>query len=688
MTDALTRPLEWAPPKRAISKVPYLPGLDGMRAIAVVAVMIYHANTEWLPGGFLGVEVFFVISGYLITLLLIGEHERTGAVSLGHFWLRRAKRLLPALYVLLILVTVYTTFFREDALGQLRGDVIAALAYVSNWYQIWAGQGYTASGDFAPLRHLWSLAVEEQFYLAWPLIMVGLMRLGRRRLPELARWVFLVAVAISVATALLYHEGPIESCEVTPEAYWQIAGRCISKVDALYLNTFSRASGILLGAALAMIWRPLALRRGPIREKGPLLDLIAICGLLGLAAMTWTIHLVTPEGADALLFRGGMFMTGIATLAMIAAVTHPSALTGKVLGTAVLLWIGTRSYGLYLYHWPVYQGIRRVAGTPLTFWQFVLAIAITLPITEVSYRLIETPIRTGRVTAWWRRLKAQRDPVPRRVIAGGAASIAAVSMFAFANLATAELKPNEIAQSLDEGAQAVTDLGQTAMPTSTGPSTATDVSPPADTTATAGTDASASPATPLPRSSPVTSSATSPTGVDPAASTTVAAVPPASTAAAPPPRKVAIGDSVMLGAAEELAAAGFEVDAQESRQMSSYVPVLEGLRDSGQLSTIGVAVVHLGTNGSFSADTAARFFGALSSVPRVIVLTIRADRSWTVPNNDRLYDLPTQYPNVQVLDWGAQSANCPGDCFYDDGIHLKPAGQNYYTALAQQAATS
>ena len=129
-----------------MSAVPYLPGLDGMRALAVVAVMVYHANSAWLPGGFLGVEVFFVISGYLITLLLIGEHERTGTVSLRDFYVRRARRLLPALFTLLIGITVYTALLRRDALGQLRGDVIAALAYVSNWYQIWVGQGYTATG--------------------------------------------------------------------------------------------------------------------------------------------------------------------------------------------------------------------------------------------------------------------------------------------------------------------------------------------------------------------------------------------------------------------------------------------------------------------------------------------------------------------------------------------------------------
>src|SRR5262245_56508026 len=166
---------------RPISDVPYLPGLDGMRALAVLAVMIYHANPTWLPGGFLGVEVFFVISGYLITLLLISEHEQHGRVSLGHFWLRRARRLLPALFTMMTALVVYTAFFKSEALGQLRGDVIAGFFYVSNWYQIWIGAGYTAAEDFVPLRHLWSLAVEEQFYLLWPLLMAFLLaRKGRR----------------------------------------------------------------------------------------------------------------------------------------------------------------------------------------------------------------------------------------------------------------------------------------------------------------------------------------------------------------------------------------------------------------------------------------------------------------------------------------------------------------------------
>jgi peptidoglycan/LPS O-acetylase OafA/YrhL len=187
------------PDRAHISRVPYLPGLDGMRALAVVAVMVYHANSTWLPGGFLGVEMFFVISGYLITLLLIAERERDYTVSLGQFWMRRARRLLPALFVMMFLLTVWTALFEREALGQLRGDVLAGTFYVSNWYQVWVGLGYTATGDFAPLRHLWSLAVEEQFYLFWPLVMILLLgRGGTRRIASAALWLFGAALLITV----------------------------------------------------------------------------------------------------------------------------------------------------------------------------------------------------------------------------------------------------------------------------------------------------------------------------------------------------------------------------------------------------------------------------------------------------------------------------------------------------------
>ena len=174
MSAGRPRPTSKSSPSN-LSRVPYLPGLDGMRALAVAAVIVYHANSSWLQGGFIGVEVFFVISGYLITLLLISEHEKNGRVNMRQFWIRRMRRLLPALFVMLAALIVWTSLFERDALGKLRGDVIGGLAYVSNWYQIFTGAGYSASNDFAPLRHLWSLAVEEQFYFVWPLVMAALL---------------------------------------------------------------------------------------------------------------------------------------------------------------------------------------------------------------------------------------------------------------------------------------------------------------------------------------------------------------------------------------------------------------------------------------------------------------------------------------------------------------------------------
>jgi peptidoglycan/LPS O-acetylase OafA/YrhL len=651
--------LEWDPPRQAISRVPYLPGLDGMRGLAVAAVMVYHANPSWLPGGFLGVEVFFVISGYLITLLLIGEHERTGGVDLRGFYVRRARRLLPAVLALLVGITIYTTLFRRDALGQLRGDVIAALTYVSNWYQIWVGQGYTASGDFSPLRHLWSLAVEEQFYLLWPLVMIAMLRLGRRRLPVLSQYLLLASVLITVAVALLFYPGPIETCKATPDAYWQVAGRCISKVDALYLSTPTRATGLLLGAAFAMVWRPVAIRRSALRDKGRLFDIGAVVGLVGLAALCWFLHIVTQEGADPWLFRGGFFVTGLASLLVIAAVTHAGARTGALLGNPVLLWIGIRSYGLYLFHWPIYQIMRRVAGRPLSVIQFVTAVVLAAVITEISYRFLETPIRRGQVGRWWRRLQSARDPAPRRLIAGAGAVVVAVSVFAATNLATAQLKQNEIQQSLDEAGGATQDLGDLlgASTTEAEPTTATTAAEPTDDTVAPG--------------------ATTP----PATTTTVApttTAPP--TTLPPPPPIVALGDSVMLGAADELTEQGMYVDAAVSRQMQSVVPEVEGLRDAGRLPQ--AMVVHLGTNGVLDDDTINAFFGALTSVPKVVVLTVRAPgKSWIDPNNAKIMDLPAQFPNVSVLYWDGLAGQCAGNCFYDDGIHLRQAGQDYYATL-------
>ena len=646
-----------------ISTVGYLPGLDGMRALAVIAVMIYHANADWLPGGYLGVEVFFVISGYLITLLLIAERERTGKVALGQFWIRRARRLLPALGVMLALVMAYTAAFQSASLGQLRGDVIAGLTYVTNWYQVWVGQGYTASGDFAPLRHLWSLAVEEQFYLIWPLVMMAILAKGSRNLMRAAQWLVVLAVSVTVISVVTFTSGSIADCSVTPEQYWIIGDRCISKLDTLYLSSVTRSSGLLLGAAFAMLWRPAAIMRGPLRSKNLTLDLAGLVGVVGLFAMFATVHLVGPDGGGAVLFRGGLLLCAVLTLMVTAAVTHSKALTGKMLGNPIFLWVGTRSYGLYLYHWPIYQAIRKVAGNPLTLTQFVIAMVLTAALTEASYRVIETPIRRGTWKIFWSRLREPANAAPRRVVLASVATGVAVTMFGAVSMAMAPLTQNEIAESLNEAAGVVVDLGGIIEVDDGGPPTTNEPIP--GTTLVDNNSVTTVPETTAPgRTVP---------------ETTVPETIPAPQPAIP---YLAVGDSVMLGAAPQLTEMGILVDAQVSRQMRDVVPLMQTLQNQDRFGN--AVVVHLGTNGAVGSDTLAAFMDTLTNVPKVVVMTVRAPRNWVPGNNERIRALADR-PNVILVDWEQLASECPGNCFYSDGIHLRPDGREYYAFLLRGA---
>jgi peptidoglycan/LPS O-acetylase OafA/YrhL len=644
-----------------ISRVPYLPGLDGLRALAVIAVIVYHANPSWLPGGFLGVEVFFVISGYLITLLLVAEHERDDSVDLRAFWARRARRLLPALFVMMALLVVWSAFFERDALGALRGDVIAGALYGSNWFQVWIGAGYTAVNDFAPLRHLWSLAVEEQFYVIWPVVMLIVLRAGRQRLPRVAMWFAGIAFAIAVAVALLMPSGPIGTCVETPNSFWTIGDRCISKVDLLYLSTPTRATGLLLGAALALVWRPFALLRGPMRKKGPLLDPLVLIGLLGLMFLAWNSKILKLKGeeglhADPLLFRGGLFLTGLLTLLLISAVAHQKAFSGRILGTTALRVIGERSYGLYLFHWPVFQALRHEAGIALQLHEFIGAMAVTVVITEISYRYVELPIRERRFRESMQSLLRSGPGALRRRGAFGvlSATIVAVPAFSVVSLASAELKPNLVQATLDEAEGVVIDVLDevTAVTSST--------SVPSTTTAPA-----------------------SNTSVAPEATTTTS-----TTTTVPPPlyEVFALGDSVMKGAAPVLAERGIVVDAEESRQGKLAAEIFVQLRDLGV--RMNVAVVHVGTNGPMSNETLDLMMSALQEVPRVIVLTGRGNRDWIDPNNFRIRSLPERYPNVVVLDWQLVSELCSGKCFAGDGIHLDRDGRTFYADQISLALAS
>ncbi len=610
-------------------RVPYLPGLDGLRAVAVVAVMIYHANHTWLRGGYLGVEVFFVISGYLITLLLIGERERTGGVDLGQFWLRRARRLLPALYVMMAALVVYITAFYPAVREQSRGDFVAGLLYVSNWYQIIVGQGYASSEAFVPLRHLWSLAVEEQFYLLWPLVMVLILRRSRRNLPSVGLKLIGLSFAITVVMGILFADGfvPLACSTETSNGYWHVFGRCISINDTLYLSSVTRAGGLLLGAGFAMLWRPAAILRGPLLHKHRQLDALAAVGLVILAYMAWAVFLFEKGRYNPWLFRGGFFVAGVATLMCIAAVTHQHARAGGLLGNPLFKWIGTRSYGLYLYHWPVYQIIRKQAQIELSLTQFLLAMLVTVPITELSYRFVETPIRKGQLRPMLRSLR--RTPV---IMVASLSVVAVVGLAACSMLVASPQCVGAVECSL-----------QNNNPDETVPPVTEPVVVPGDSTGTTATT-----------------------------STTIPKAPEAN---------VAIGESVMVGAKPQLEAAGVVVNAKENRGPTGVKNALIQMRDEGTIGAGTTIVIQVGTNAPASD---AELDAIMAEVPidaaGVVFMTLRADVEWVPGNNERINDLPNRYGNVRILDWATESQQtelCP------DGIHItcSTAAVNFYANL-------
>jgi len=612
-----------------LSRVPYLPGLDGLRAIAVVGVMIYHANHEWLRGGFLGVEVFFVISGYLITLLIMGEDERTGMVNLKDFWLRRARRLLPALYVMMALLVLYITAFYPAVREQTRGDFVAGLFYVSNWYQILVGQGYAAAEAFVPLRHLWSLAVEEQFYVLWPLVMVAILARSRRHLPAMGLKLIGASFAVTVVMGLLFADGfvPLSCSAESSNGYWHIFGRCISVNDTLYLGSLSRSGGLLLGAGFAMLWRPMAVIRGPLRTKGRQLDLLAVGGMALLVYLMFTMFLLEDGLYNPWLFRGGFFITGIATLLVVAAATHQGAATGRLLGNPVLHWIGTRSYGLYLYHWPIYQIIRKQAQIPLSVVQWVFAMIVTGVVTEASYRFIETPIRKGQ----FRRMVASLRNDRRSVIAAVAIAVALV----LGVVSMAKADPQCV------GAVQCSIANNT---TATVPATTPSVTP------------------------------------------TVPGVPttPSSTSTTLPPKPepyVAVGESVMLGAAPQLRAAGVVVDAAENRGFNGTREAIAQMRDRGTISKGTTLIVQVGTNGPISI---AQYEAIIAEVPSTVktlaFMTVHSTVQWISGNNDNIKALQSAHPEIHIIDWDAESAKiklCPDETHISCSIEAT----NFYANL-------
>ena len=433
----------------------YVPALDGLRALAVIAVVLYHAKLSWMQGGFIGVEVFFVVSGFLITSLLLEEAEENHSIALKQFWFRRGRRLLPALFAMLVSVGAWALLFSEYKVAQLRHDFLAAVFYVSNWWQVFfTDVPYFAPKDPPLLRHLWSLAVEEQWYLLWPFAFIGLMRWRRSRAKS-AQTLVIASLVIMLLTAVLY------------------SGANPDRVNFLYLSTLTRSTGLMLGAAGALLWRPWTMtgkaKVAEIPERTLSIAATVSAAVLFLLALSLTVD-------GAFLYRGGLALVTFASLVLVAVAVHPNATgTRRILGSAPLVELGKRSYGLYLWHWPIFlfAGARDGAG------KLVVALVITAVVTEASYRFIEMPVRNG-VIGRWREILNDRDNENRRdvVITATSYGIAVIVLVASVGIALAATKPIDI--SMDQGPDQVfgatttiagSDPTQTTLPGAAAPTT-------------------------------------------------------------------------------------------------------------------------------------------------------------------------------------------------------------------------
>jgi peptidoglycan/LPS O-acetylase OafA/YrhL len=585
------------------SRFPYLPGIDALRALAVIAVFFYHARVEWMPGGFLGVDVFFVISGYLITSLLLREFRGGGAIHLGRFWLRRALRLLPAVGVLIAATMVVAAIVEPERIDALRGDALASLFYFANWHFVFADVSYFEQFQRPSLfTHLWSLSVEEQFYLFWPLVFAAGMKLfGRGRL----LLGVLAGALASVALAWILFDPGADASRV-------------------YYGTDTHAVGLLLGVALALVWSPTELRRrrtGPL--VGPILDVV---GVLCLAYVV--LSFVHVHDYDLSLWHGGYLWLALITALLVAVVVHPAARLGSLLGQAPVLWLGLRSYSFYLWHWPVLALTRPGVDVDLPKGVLIpLQLVAVLALADLSYRFVELPFR-GRG-------KLPSLPERWQRLARPALAFAVVAVVALVGWSGA----------FGDGGDRL-------------PAAA------ASTRSFARVEARAPQAGEAP-------------AAEPAAREPLPA-------AKRPPRIIALGDSVMIGAASNLAARlgpGFSMNAKVGRQAGEFVDLVQRMRREGHRPQ--ALIIQMGDNGPLYGEDMEAIQQATSEVGELFLINDHAPVSWIDESNQALAEAGREWPHTTLVDWAAVAAEHEDQLW--DGIHLKPAAAGLYARLLTRA---
>ena len=596
----------------------YVTGIDGVRTLAVLGVIIYHLLPTTLPGGYLGVPLFLLISGYFVTLQLVRQMDQTGGIQLTKFYLKRLRRLYPVLIVMLTVTTAYITLFARDLLHNIKSTIATNLLWVYNWWEIGHGQSYfdRFNGE-SPFTHLWTLGVEAQFYFLWPLILFMLFLILRKR--SKIKWtVFILAVASAVEMALLFDP---------------------QNINRVYYGTDTRAFSLLLGSWLALCWPIDRLNASLTAHAARILDGVGIGALL-----ITLLGFFTLPGQSSWTYRGGMFFYSLIGMLLIATVVHPGSHMNRWLTNPFFTWIGQRSYGIYVYQLPVmvfYERVVEIGRHPVI--NALVECLLILAISEFSYRLVEQPLAHYQ----WRYLPASiRHWIDFKMhdwhqwLKVGPVVIICFIALCGLMLPSKPAKKSAVQTRIEKSRQATAAKNKQIAKGKTAKVNVNSKS--------------------LQKKYGLTSNQLK---------------------AASELKVTAIGDSVMADASQDIQEImpHAYVDAEVGRQGSATPAVIKDLKAKGQLQKN--VILNLGTNGAMDSQTINDILTAIGKDHQVYWITPHVPtRDWEQTVCDQIKQAAKQNVNVHVIDWN-QAANGHAEWFAQDKVHMNEQGNAYFTRL-------